>query len=175
MSIPDEPRPRVLVGEPEKPPTPHSRPIDGSSRAWSGLVGLGVALAIVGWVDLALLWWPPQFGNPQWEFVIITNFLDALPVATLGVTIAAFGAMARSWRGPVIVTAVIAALLTAVLIALSIIYLLDLPLALRSTPPTMKSVMYRTMLKSGAFAATYVAFYGWLAWFAWRHRNISSS
>lgn len=129
-----------------------------------------MALAIVGWVDLAILWWPPQFGNPQWEFVIITNFLDALPVATMGVTLVALGAVARSWRGLVITTAVAAALLAAVIVALTIIYVLDLPLAVQSTPAAMKSVIYRTMLKSGAFAATYMAFYGWLAWFAWRHR-----
>jgi hypothetical protein len=66
------------------------------------------------------------------------------------------------------VVAVLALLVVLDLIAISVIYLLDVPVALRGTPPEMKGVLKKAMIKAGVFAATYTLFYAWLAWFLWR-------
>jgi hypothetical protein len=167
---PDSTQPQVLA--PVAPTGRHRPDPLGTDPTipWTGLVALGLVLFVVGWTDLALLWWPFGFGQPEWEFGIITGFLDGLPVATVGVSLVAIGAVARRWRRLTLGTAVFALVVVAVLVAVSVLYLLDVPLALKAAPPEMRSVLYRSLLKSGAFAVTYMAYYAWLTWFAWRHR-----
>jgi hypothetical protein len=141
-----------------------------SADLWKGLAGLGVVLAAVGGTDIALLWWPPRFGDPNWELVIITNFLDALPVATMGGTLLTLGALARSWPWVRYASLVISALIAVAIVSLTVVYALDVPLALRSAPAAMTSVVYRSIIKTGALAAAYTVYYAWLTWFVWCHR-----
>jgi len=163
----EERRPHILTGKREEPPAPRDYPDTDPSGLWTVLVGLGVALAFVGWVDIGLLWWPPKFGDTQWEFVIITNFFDALPVATVGTSLLLLGVMAKAPRRLTNVATAVLALLVALLIALAIVYLLDVPLALKGTPVAAKSVIRRSVLKTAVFAVTYTAYYAWLGWFLW--------
>lgn len=166
----DQQRPILQAAEPKGSRSRRDVHEDPFTKLWTGLFGLGVVLALVGWIDLGLVVWPPQFGNSRWEFGIITAIVDGLPVATTGTTLAALGALGRSWRGVSTALAVGAALVALTLVVLALLYLLDVPVALGATPPNMKSVLYRTLLKTCAFFATYILFYVWLAWFTWRRR-----
>jgi hypothetical protein len=65
------------------------------------LVALGIALAIAGWLDVLLFYWPPHFGDNGWEFGTVAQTMDALPLPTLGLGLLAIGlragAAGRVW------------------------------------------------------------------------------
>jgi hypothetical protein len=61
-------------------------------RAVSVLLLLGgIALSLVGWLDVSLMWVSPAFGDVDWEFGTIGQTFDALPLATIGVLLLAAG------------------------------------------------------------------------------------
>ena len=143
------------------------------TSAWSAALALGAALAIVGGTDLFLLLFPPHFGDSQWEFVIVSNVVDAMPVPTVGLTLLAVAASERPIHRLARALAIVAGVVVLVLLALGVVYLLDVPVALRMTPPQMKTPVYRALLKSGVFGATYVAYYTWLAVYIWRRGRVA--
>ena len=129
---------------------------------------MGITVSVVGWTDLALLWYPLNFGNPQWEFGTISGHFDGMPLGTLGISILTVGAYGKGWHRTTRVFAVIVAVIAVLLFAISVIYLLDVPVALRGTAPEMGGLLKKAMFKTGVFAAVYICFYSWLAWFLWR-------
>lgn len=113
---------------------------------------------------------PHNFGNPQWEFGIITSVFGALPVTTMGLSLVAMSAVinGRRWLGTL--SSVLLLLTAVILMLLMIVYLLDVPVALKSNPPEVRPVLYRAMLKTGASALVYTSYYLWAAVFTWKHR-----
>jgi hypothetical protein len=57
---------------------------ESADFGWYLLGWIGLAFALVGGFDLALIWIPLGFGNPEWEFGTVSATLDGLPVTTLG-------------------------------------------------------------------------------------------
>ena len=53
-------------------------------RPYGALIVLGITLAFVGWLDVALNLYPPAIGNPDWEMGTISITIDSLPLGTLG-------------------------------------------------------------------------------------------
>jgi hypothetical protein len=152
----------------------HGRALINAEPAllWVVVAWVGLAIAIVGWTDLALLWYPIRFGTPEWEFGTISAHLDGMPLGTLGLALLIVGAIGNGWRRTVRLLAIVCLLVVVGLLAISVIYLLDVPLALQGTAPQMKPVIKKAMLKAGIFAATYTALYAWLAWFLWRSTRL---
>jgi hypothetical protein len=148
----------------------HGRALINAEPAllWVVVAGTGLAVALVGWFDLALLWYPLRFGDPEWEFGTISAHFDGMPLGTVGLALLVAGAIGRGWRRTSRLLAVVCLLVVVGLLAISVIYLLDVPLALRATAPQIKPVMKKAMLKAGVFSATYTVLYAWLAWFLWR-------
>jgi peptidoglycan/LPS O-acetylase OafA/YrhL len=97
------------------------------------LLFAGCLLAIVGWVDVALLYWPQQFGDPQWEFGIIATTYDTLAMALMGMLLVGVGLRARG-SPPLLVKAFgVACVLVALFcLALLVIFTLDIPLAVNA-------------------------------------------
>ena len=139
---------------------------------WTFVVALGIAISIVGWTDLVLLWFPLHFVSPEWRFGTISGHFDGMPLGTLGLTILAVGLLGKGWRIPALVMVTLLALVALDLLVISIIYLRDAPVALQSTPSEMQSVLKKAMLKAGVFAVTYTCFYAWLAWFLWQKTKV---
>ena len=135
---------------------------------WSLVAGLGITLALVGWIDLGLLWYPLNLGSPEWEFGTISAHFDSMPLGTIGLTFVAVGAIGRGWRRVAQTVAILSGLVAAFLVGAYVIYLLDVPLALKGVAPELGPTVKKAIVKASIYAVTYVAFYGWLARYLWR-------
>jgi hypothetical protein len=117
----------------------------------------GAMLVVAGVVDIALLWYPPRFGEADWEFGTIAQSLDALPLPTVGLTLLAAGALLAGWRRVVWAVTAACALATLWLLASAIIFLLDVPQALRvmENDPRMGPGLRRVLFKAAVFFVSY--------------------
>ena len=77
----------ILVGEGKRRSSPAPSPESG----WQLLAGLGWLFALVAASDLALVWYPFGFGNPDWEISTVSATVDHLPLLTVGLALI-FGA-----------------------------------------------------------------------------------
>jgi hypothetical protein len=123
-------------------------------------------------VDLALLRYPLQFGSVEWEFGTISAHLNGMPLGTMGLILLAAGTLGSGWRCMARGLAVFCAVVAVGVVSLSVIYLLDVPVALKGAPQ-VKSLLIRAIVKAGMFAITYTTLYAWLARFLWRHTQPS--
>ena len=131
-------------------------------------VGLGVAMTVVGWTDLALLWIPPHFGRAEWEFGTISRHFDGLALGTVGLVFLSIGVVRNGWGLGMRGLALACLTVTLALIAISVIYLLDVPIALQGAAPQVHPILKKAMLKCGVFAMTYIGLYGWMTAYLWR-------
>lgn len=100
--------------------------------AWRPLGWIGFAFAVLGLVDIALGWYPPAFGNPEWEFGTISGSLNALAIPMLGLYLALASAIARSDRRTARAIAGVMGLLLLTVLGLGVLYLTVLPLAVKA-------------------------------------------
>ena len=157
---------KVLVAEREK--DSRAPLIVEPAVVWTLLAGLGLGLAVVGWTDLALLWYPLKFGSPEWEFATIGGHFDAMPLATLSTVLLAAGVLTNGWRKSARVLAVFCVLVGLVHVGVYAIYLLDVPIALGGVPPQLQPAIQKAIAKTTVFAVTYTMLYGWLGTYLWR-------
>lgn len=158
---------KVIVGEEPRPPRQSA--IDTEPMlAWAVVAGTGLAIAVVGWADLALVWYPLHFDSPEWEFGTISRQLDGMPLATIGLCLLAASAIGQKRRTAVRILAGVCLLVALQTLAISLLYLLDIPLALRGFGPAARPGLIKAMIKAGVLAPTYILLYAWLAWFLWR-------
>lgn len=139
--------------------------------AWAILLFTGIAVTVVGWFDLGLLWYPIRFGNVEWEFGTISAHLNGMPLGTVGfgLVAAALVAQHRSTRP----LAWVAGLIVASHLAIGAIYLLDVPVALKGSAPQVIPMLKKGMLKAGVYLLVYLAFYTVLAIRLWRRPSRS--
>ena len=101
-------------------------------EAWRALSWIGIAFVLLGLTDVALGWYPPAFGNPEWEFGTISGTLNALAIPMLGLYLVLASAIARSDRRSARIVAVAMGLLLATILLLGVIYLTVLPIAIKA-------------------------------------------
>ncbi len=142
------------------------------STLWLILAVLGVTIAVSGWTDLALLWYPLNFGNPEWEFGTISAHYDGLPLGTIGLATSAVAVMGLGWRLATRVLSGLFALITLGLVGIFVIYLLDVPVALGGVAPAIVPIIKKAIAKAVVFATVYMAFYGWLSVYLWRKTRL---
>ncbi len=142
------------------------------STLWLILAVLGVTIAVIGWTDLALLWYPLNFGNPEWEFGTISAHYDGLPLGTIGLATSAVAVMGLGWRLATRVLSGLFALITLGLVGIFVIYLLDVPVALGGVAPAIVPIIKKAIAKAVVFATVYMAFYGWLSVYLWRKTRL---
>jgi hypothetical protein len=130
---------------------------------------LGLGLAAVGALDVALLFYPADWSSLNWEFGTVSGFIDGLPLMTMG-----FGAMVvastslgwAKWRRLLSIVALLIALMVMVNV---LVFALDVPAALRAvSSPVMKTVVKKAVLKTGSMGVVYVALYAALGVWTWR-------
>ncbi|HET7111798.1 MAG TPA: hypothetical protein VFI41_13080, partial [Gemmatimonadales bacterium] len=68
--------PRVLVREDTEGRKRSWRP-PAPDFGWKLLGWVGGVLLIVGLIDLGLAFYPPMFGNPNWEFGTVSSQLNS--------------------------------------------------------------------------------------------------
>ena len=93
---------------------------------------MGLVFTLVGLLDLALAWYPVQFGNPQWEFGTVSRTYDTLPITALGLALLLGSGVARGARWWVRTVGVVLLALGLVVAAGLVLYALNIPLALTS-------------------------------------------
>jgi hypothetical protein len=93
---------------------------------------MGLVFACVGLLDLALAWYPVQFGNPQWEFGTVSRTYDTLPITALGLTLLLGSGVARGARWWVRIVGTVLLGMGLVVAAGLVLYALNIPLALTS-------------------------------------------
>ena len=143
----------ILIND---PPAGPRRPIADITTGWSLLLVMGWLFVIVGLLNIALLWWPLQMGNPEYEFASVAATLDSLPLPTMGLGFA-LAASRASGRGTSAKLAILVAVVVAVLVVLAaVLYALAVPLALRAVKegPVRLGIM-KSILKVSAQAVLY--------------------
>lgn len=128
----------VIIPQQSGRPTTVERPAAAYSTsaqliAWRILGWLGLAFFIMSLIDLALGWYPTRFGSPEWEFGTISATVSGLAIPTLSLYLMLGAAFAREQKGIAKALGIVLILLALVLPALGILYLTNVPLALKST------------------------------------------
>lgn len=137
-------------------------PRASAETGWLTLAAAGWSLLLMGAIDLSLAWIPPRIGQPDWEFGTISAMLNSLPVPTIGAALALGASAALGRRGAVGAVAAWSALVCLFLSVAVVLYVLDIPLALRAvTDPVPRSALTAAMAKSLCSVVVYGAVHGW--------------
>jgi len=135
-------------------------PVAAPQTAWRYGGWLGLVLAVVGGVDIALRWYPLAFRSPEWEFGTIGITVAALPLFSIGLVLLLAASLARASRVGALVLAVVFSLVAVLLLAILMLFLLDVPLALQAPDARLlldvKKTILRTLVMGAAFEAMFV-------------------
>jgi len=145
---------------------PGSVPRD-TSRSWLVLGWIGLVFLVVGGADFLLVWIPPNFGSPEWEFGTVTQSFNGLPILLLGLgllTVASEQAVRRWWGALGVVGSVV--LLVWVLVG-AVLWALNVSLALETVPAELALDIQRAVVKTLVQAIAYTLGLSYLVWRAW--------
>jgi len=136
--------------------------------AWRLMTWVGLALAAVGYCDIGLAMWPIQVGNPQWEFGTISRVFDSLPLVTVATLLFFAGSMARGSKLAVRAVGAWSVLFGLVLIGATVLYVLTIPLAVRSVSEPLaamglKKAIIKSLIQGTVYPVTFLAIgiFGW--------------
>lgn len=166
--------PKILVREDEE--AKKRRLVPTPDLGWYLLGAVGLVFSIVGGLDVALVWYPSNFGNPEFEFGSVAASFNNLPLVSLGLTMWMTSGVARGQKW-VVRTAATALIVLAVLIVIgAVLFLTNVPMALKAKlePIIMtglKKGISKTLIQSAAYPV--VLFY--VAVKAWRHSLASTT
>lgn len=125
----------------------------------------GVLLAVIGGIDIVLHWYPAHFRSPEWEFGTVATTLASLPLPTMGLVAVLASALARAVKPNLAAMSVVLTALALFVVACLLVFLLDVPLAMRAVaqpgvPPDavteMKRTVVRTLAMGVGFGIVYV-------------------
>lgn len=102
---------------------------------WRIIAIIGASLLLGGVADLGLGLYPMQLGSPEWEYGAISNFLNRLPLAGLGLGFLLTAALAERRRVATYLWSTVLAFVAVALILLGVLYLTNLPLILSGLTP----------------------------------------
>jgi hypothetical protein len=146
--------PRILI------PEPVTQPRAGDAvRAWHWLGWFSLVLALAGFGDWLLAWFPMRFGTPEWEFGTIVSTFSGLPLITMGFAGLLASAVARSIRWQVIAVAVAVLLFGIWLLAAFVVFLLDIPVALQAVQGVARLGILKAIAKTCMLAALFSTVY----------------
>lgn len=141
---------RVVIGSaPASEPRASQASPPPANFAWSVLGWLGLVFVVTGLLDQALAWFPLRFGNPEWEFGTVSHTFDNLPLTLLGTALVLASAAQRRVGWATRAAAALCWLLAAVLLVGLVVFLLDVPVALRAvTQPALRGQLMRAIVKA---------------------------
>lgn len=159
-----EPMPLVV-----SPPAPRPAPAVGPTdlRALHvPVLRVGWALVLVSMINLALLWWSPQFGTPQWEFATVSQTFDRMPLLVLSLLLVTVGTLLSGSAAACRAVAGLLAALALAVVAMTVLYGLSATVAWsgsRGAPPEALSLLVRAVVKTALVAAVYTTVLAGLA------------
>ena len=133
-------------------------------------VAIGVAFALVGLVDLGLLWIPLRIGTPGWEFATVSRTFTNVPMTAFGLVLVAYGLMRHPARHPVWTrgAAVVFGLLTFVLVVMGLLYALSVPAVYLQAGPDATEALTRAVIKNGTEIVVYPVVFALVSIMLWR-------
>lgn len=145
---------------------PGSVPSD-SGGSWLILGWIGLVFLVVGGTDFALVWFPLNFGNPEWEFATVTQSFNGLPILLLGLGLLAVAAAEteRRWWSTLALVAA-AGLLLWVLVGTAF-WASNVSLALETVPDELELGIQRAVAKTLVQSIAYSTALGYLVWRGW--------
>ena len=108
-----------------------------------------------------LAWYPLRFGAPEWEFGTVASTFAGLPLVTLGFAGLLGSGVARGsvWLIRVVAWSLI--VFTAFILVVYLVFLLDVPIALRAVQGAaalgIKKAVVKTTMLGVVFSAGYLA------------------
>lgn len=120
------------------------------SIGWPLLTVVGVTILVVGIVDLTLGLYPFSFGTPEWELGAISNLLDRLPLAGLGLCFLLTAALATKRAGLTYLWSVALISVGLLVFVFGIFYATNLPLVIAALPTEgpARLGLYKAMAKT---------------------------
>lgn len=163
--------PQILVAEPSR--RRESIHVRDSSAAgaigWSFLGWVGLAFALVGFLDIALAFLPSAFGNAEWEFGTISVTLNGLPLPALGLAMVLAAGVVQGNRWKVNGAVVMLALLTLLLVGAAFLYITVVPVALRDvTNDAVRTGLLKSIVKALTLLVLYPTLFVCIAIAGWR-------
>lgn len=160
--------PRILVREDDQPKNVQLAP--APDFGWRLIGVLGLVFLAVGFLDIALAWYPFNYGNPEWEFATVSSTLDSFPVPTLGLALLLGAAVATGMRRGVRVWSVVLIVVAVLVLMAGVIYLLNLPLAFQSVQePVLRTGLKKAVTKTIGQLVLYPAAFVTMAIMGLRH------
>jgi hypothetical protein len=135
---------------------------------WVPIVVVGWGLAIVGMIDVALVWFPTNFSSAEWEFGTITRTFNGLALATVGIGAVAACGIGMGSRWLLASVGVLATIATLAIIATGGLYALVAPVAIGGAPEQLRGSLMLAIGKTSAFALVYLAIYSFLAFYCFK-------
>ena len=151
----------VLIPQQSGRATTVERPAAGYTStsqltAWRLLGWLGLGFFIMSVVDISLGWYPFRFGTPEWEFGSIGATVVGLSIPCLSLYLILSSAISLEQTTATKATAIVMVLFALILPALGILYLTNVPFALKATATNdvahfgmKKSIIKTLMLFTG--------------------------
>lgn len=124
---------------------------------WVGWFSLVLALAGVG--DWALAWFPLRLGNPEWEFGTVAATMAGLPLMAMGFAGLLASATARGVRWQMVTMGWLLLLFALIIVAALALFLLDVPLALRTVEGPARSGIVKAGIKTAMLGALFAGAY----------------
>ncbi len=162
---------RVLIGEKPKKRSVQLTPDTDAAWKWVGWVGL--ALALAGGTDLLLVWYPTAFGRPEWEFATLVQTFAGLPLVSIGFAGVLGGALALGRRWLIVTMAVVLLVGALVLLLALMLFLTDVPLALRASEGLARTGIKKAVFKTLMLGVIFGGAYGAAGVAALRHMKVA--
>lgn len=141
------------------------------TEAWLVLGWIGLVFLVVGGVDFALVWFPTNFGNREWQFTTVSQSFNGLPILLLGLgflTVAAEQVDRRWWGLLGSVGALV--LLLWVLMGFAI-WAMNVSLALATVPDALALGIQKAVAKTAVQSGVYSTVLAYLLRRAWLARK----
>lgn len=130
---------------------------------WGVLVSLGMAFAVVSFVDIALTFYPVNFGSREWQFGTATAVMNNLALGVLGIGFVAVAGLARDSRGLVGLAQVASGLLGLFVLVMAVLFVRNVGAALGSTTdPVILEGLREAIARTALQVVAYTAGLGWI-------------
>jgi hypothetical protein len=109
--------------------------------------------------DWVLAWIPMRFGSPEWEFGTVASTIAGLPLITMGFAGLLASAAARGIRWQLITVALAVLFFAMCVVFAFIIFLLDVPIAVRAVQGIARVGMFKAIAKTSMLALLFSMVY----------------
>lgn len=124
---------------------------------WNVILVIGVLFAVVGGVDVALVWFPASFGVAEFEFASVATSLNSMPVVTMGLGLVVAASRALEARKFAWVAVVMIAAVGLLVVVSAVLFALTVPLALQAE---VEPVVMIGIKKQAAKSTVQIVAYG---------------